>query len=239
MKILRIERFLLSIGLAFLAIWSIVWSYRNIASRVAIERFRTEDATKPKPRASSFVDSGSVSIVDFRLWSAQRIDAYRDLLYQKFDVPLAVLRIPRIGLDVPMFNGADELNLNRGVARILGTARPGHAGNLGIAGHRDGFFRGLKDLERGDVVELNRPGQQRDRYIVSQTRIVKPDDVSVLASTPEWTLTLVTCFPFYYVGSAPDRYVVTAIRSELKLAEVKSKQFPFPERSTNDQGDEK
>jgi sortase A len=92
----------------------------------------------------------------------------------------------------------------------------GQAGNLGIAGHRDGFFRGLKDLSPGDLVELNLP-EQSYSYTVSQIRIVEPDDVSVLVPTTERTLTLVTCFPFYYMGSAPKRYIVTASRQNSNL----------------------
>jgi len=102
-----------------------------------------------------------------------------------------------------------DLTLNRGVGRILGTAQIGRPGNLGIAGHRDGFFRGLKDIGPGDYIEILRPGGT-DRYAVSQVQIVTPADTYVLNSVPKPTLTLVTCFPFYYVGSAPKRYVVTA-----------------------------
>jgi sortase A len=82
-------------------------------------------------------------------------------------------------------------------------------GNLGIAGHRDGFFRGLKDLALGDEIEL-RSADRPDIYVVEKIQIVNPEDVSVLNPTRESSLTLVTCFPFYYVGSAPQRFVVHA-----------------------------
>jgi sortase A len=149
------------------------------------------------------------SPVDFRLWSAKRISAYEDSLTKKTDAPLAVLRIPNISLEVPVFNDTDDLTLNRGVGRILGTAQVGEPGNLGIAGHRDGFFRGLQSISPGDVVELLRP-RQTDTYTVSEIRIVTPEDVSVLNATAVPTLTLVTCFPFYFIGHAPRRYIVTA-----------------------------
>ena len=110
---------------------------------------------------------------------------------------------------MPVFNDTDDLALNRGVGRILGTARVGESGNLGVAGHRDGFFRGLQSVSTGDVVELVRPGHT-DEYAVSETRIVTPDDISVLHPTAVPTVTLVTCFPFYFVGHAPKRYIVTA-----------------------------
>ena len=147
--------------------------------------------------------------VDFHLWSAKRISAYEDSLAKKTDAPLAILRIPKINLEVPIFNDTDDLTLNRGVGRILGTAQIGMSGNLGIAGHRDGFFRGLQDIAPGDVLELVRP-QHSDRYAVSQIRIVAPEDTSVLNPTAVPTLTLVTCFPFYFVGHAPKRYIVVA-----------------------------
>lgn len=92
--------------------------------------------------------------IDFSLWSAQRVRAYEETLSQTAGVPLAVLRIAAIGLEVPLLDGVDDATLNRAVGRIPGTARIGEAGNLGIAGHRDGYFRGLKDVKRGDAIEL-------------------------------------------------------------------------------------
>ncbi len=149
------------------------------------------------------------SPVDFTLWNPKRVIAYKESLSAKTDLPLAILRIPKINLEVPVFNDTDDLTLNRGVGRILGTAKIGQTGNLGIAGHRDGFFRGLKDIGLDDIVELIRPGQT-DQYLIKKIEIVSPDDVSVLAPTPTSTLTLVTCYPFYYIGHAPQRYIVTA-----------------------------
>jgi sortase A len=110
---------------------------------------------------------------------------------------------------VPVFNDTDDLTLNRGVGRIVGTAQIGQPGNVGVAGHRDGFFRGLKDVGRDDIVELVLPGRT-DQYVINDIQIVSPENVSVLDATPTSTLTLVTCYPFYFVGSAPQRYVVTA-----------------------------
>jgi LPXTG-site transpeptidase (sortase) family protein len=133
----------------------------------------------------------------------------KDSLTKKADIHIAILRIRKINLEVPVFNDTDDLTLNRGVGRIIGTAQVGRSGNLGIAGHRDGFFRGLKDVGPGDLVELTQPGRT-SKYVVTQIQIVTPENVSVLDSTPTPTLTLVTCFPFYFVGNAPRRYVVTA-----------------------------
>ena len=88
-------------------------------------------------------------------------------------------------------------------------ARPGEIGNVGIAGHRDGFFRGLKDVAIGDTLELVTE-KRINTYVIDRIVIVEPSDVSVLGARPNPSVTLVTCYPFYYVGSAPHRYIVQA-----------------------------
>jgi sortase A len=147
--------------------------------------------------------------VDQVLWSEGRIAKFQESLRESFAAPLAVLRIPKIDLEVPVLPGTDELTLNRAVGAIAGTAIPGQPGNVGIAGHRDGFFRGLKDLEVGDGIELETLAGNQS-YRVAEIRIVDPTEVSVLAATPEPALTLVTCYPFYFIGSAPQRYIIRA-----------------------------
>jgi sortase A len=205
----KIERVLLAAGLTLMTVWVAARLQRTIASRAAIAEFEAETATAPSNKAPASPDPALGVPVDFRLWSAKRISAYEDSLVKKTDAPLAILRIPKISLEVPIFDGTDDLTLNRGVGRILGTAQVGAPGNLGIAGHRDGFFRGLQNIAPGDVLELIRP-EHSDRYAVSQIQIVAPEDTSVLNPTAVPTLTLVTCFPFYFVGHAPKRYIVTA-----------------------------
>src|SRR6185503_18622734 len=106
-----------------------------------------------------------------------------------------------------------RVTLDRGVGHIEHTAAPRSDGNSGIAGHRDGFFRGLKDIGSGDAIELETLGE-REVYRVDRMWIVDPTDVSVLDPTPTPSLTLVTCYPFYFVGSAPQRYIVRAVRTE-------------------------
>jgi sortase A len=211
MKIRKGERIFLAIGLTLLALWGGARFYGSLESRAAIARFQADATAVPGSGSNAPAWDGSLpdSAVDFTVWNPKRVIAYNDSLSAKTDLPLAILRIPKINLEVPVFNDTDDLTLNRGVGRILGTAQIGQLGNLGIAGHRDGFFRGLKDTGRDDIVELIRPGRT-DQYVITQVHIVNPDDVSVLAPTPTPTLTLVTCFPFYYVGNAPQRYVVTA-----------------------------
>jgi sortase A len=105
------------------------------------------------------------------------------------------------------------LVLNRGAGRITGTARPGEPGNIGIAGHRDGFFRALKDIAVGDSVTLD-TGADLVAYVVESIKIVTPADVTVLARTTTPSLTLVTCYPFYFVGDAPHRYIVRCVVKE-------------------------
>jgi sortase A len=115
-------------------------------------------------------------------------------------------------LEVPVLEGTDEPALDRGAGHIEDTALPGTDGNSGIAGHRDGFFRVLKDVTAGDTVELETlSGVQI--YRVDRTWIVTPQDVSVLDPTPSPALTLVTCYPFYFVGAAPQRFIVRATRA--------------------------
>jgi sortase A len=159
----------------------------------------------------------AASGADFSLWDVRRVRAYKED-FKSANAPLAVLHISKIGLDAPLLDGTDALTLNHGVGRIFGTARPGEAGNIGIAGHRDGFFRGLKDLKLGDAIEL-RTKKGMDHYVVDVIEIVKPNDVHVLGPRPVASLTLVTCFPFYFVGSAPQRYIVHASRREFEPAQ--------------------
>ena len=153
--------------------------------------------------------------VDQSLWAEGRTQAYARALKEEAPTALAILRIPRIGLEGPILLGTDEWTLDRGLGWIEGTARPGEVGNVGVAGHRDGFFRGLKDVKPGDAIELTTlSGQQV--YRIERIFLVLPEDVSVLSPSSTPTLTLVTCFPFYFVGAAPERYVVRAVLSSPK-----------------------
>ena len=203
------ERILLLTGLFLLLFWGASRVYQSAASRAAIARFQAKVAGAPVQNLSPVIDPAVGSRVDFRLWSTKRIVAYTESLAEKGDTPIAVLRIPSVDLQAPVFDGTGEITLNRGLGRIEGTARIGEPGNLGIAGHRDGFFRVLKDVHTGDSILLDL-GARTQEYAVNQIQIVNPDDVQVLAPTGTPTLTLVTCFPFYFVGSAPQRYIVTA-----------------------------
>lgn len=211
MTIQRLERIILAIGFTLLIVWGAARLHRTLASRAAIVQFRAEEAGMLAETVPPFTDPILGSKVDFSLWATNRIASYEASLRQEKDKPLAILRVPKISLEVPVFDDTDELALNRGVGRIRGTGQIGQVGNVGIAGHRDGFFRGLKDIGPGDTIELELGGRT-ERYVVKQIQIVKPEDTTVLNRTSTPTLTLVTCFPFYYVGSAPQRYIVTAVQ---------------------------
>src|SRR5258705_4652019 len=154
MKIQRAEQILLAIGLMLLVIGGAARFHRAVASRAAIARFDAENATSVAPPPSIALDPILSSKIDFRLWSVKRIDAYEDSLTKKTDMPLAILRIPKIAVEVPVFNDTDHLTLNGGAGRIVGTRHIGGPGNLGIAANRDGFLRGLKDIWPGDYIEL-------------------------------------------------------------------------------------
>lgn len=119
------------------------------------------------------------------------------------------LAIPRLGVEVMVREGADESTLRRAVGHIPGTALPGAPGNVALAAHRDTFFRPLRNIRKDDAIDLQTE-YGTYRYLVRSTKIVSPRDVEVLKASSTDTLTLVTCYPFYYIGSAPKRFIVRA-----------------------------
>jgi sortase A len=124
---------------------------------------------------------------------------------------LGHLKISRLGVSAAVLQGTTSRTLRHGIGHIQGTAFPGTAGNSAIAGHRDTFFRALKDVHEGDEIEL-KTATVSTRYLVDWAKVVPPEDDSVLDSTRESALTLVTCYPFYFIGGAPQRFVVRAHR---------------------------
>jgi sortase A len=248
--LLIVQRLLIGIGVALLAIWGAGQLHREIGQRQAMEAFEAARLAASQQRQLVAMETGSQTAsttpavsegeeiptlpvaasaetadarlpamppppmpktmeYDYSLWSPNRVKDYEESLRVEFSAPQALLRIPAIDLEVPVLDGIDELTLNRAVGRIPGTARPDGLGNVGIAGHRDGFFRGLKDITVGDDVELV-TWRQRMRYQVKEIRIVEKHDTHVLTETDDSMVTLVTCYPFYFVGHAPKRYIVKA-----------------------------
>jgi sortase A len=146
---------------------------------------------------------------DTSLWNAKRITDYEESLLVETAPPLGILTINKLNIQVPVYNGTDEFILNRGAGRIKGMAKMDDDGNLGISAHRDGFFRGLKDIKLGDDIQIQTT-RGVENYAVTAINIVPKEDASVLKEADEKTLTLVTCYPFYFVGHAPKRWIVTA-----------------------------
>lgn len=124
---------------------------------------------------------------------------------------VGMLDVPRLQLTTPVVEGDDDRTLNRAVGHLPDTPLPWEQGNSALAGHRDGLFRPLKDVKIGDEIRF-RTTREQIRYRVTKTSIVMPDDLSVLEPKSTSSLTLITCYPFNYVGSAPKRFVVHAER---------------------------
>jgi sortase A len=155
-------------------------------------------------------------------WFFQRRESshFERLREQRVAVPVALtsrpgllgrLEIERLGLSVMVMEGDDHRTLRRAVGHIPGTALPGQNGNIALTGHRDTFFRPLRNVRPDDIVTL-RTLQGDYRYRVLSTEVVNPDNVSVLHPGRNEILTLITCHPFYFVGAAPNRFIVRAER---------------------------
>jgi len=125
------------------------------------------------------------------------------------DSQLGRIEISAIGLTAMIQEGTDARNLRRGVGHIPGTPLPGQRGNVAITGHRDTFFRPLHNIRKDDEITLTTLSGSY-RYRVDSTKVVEPEDIEVLADSDDAVLTLVTCYPFYFVGPAPKRFIVRA-----------------------------
>ncbi len=143
------------------------------------------------------------------LVDANRAGAERYGIAGRVGAPLGRIEISTIGLDAMILEGTDEATLQRAVGHILGTPLPGQQGNVAIAGHRDTFFRPLRNIRKDDEIILTTLNGSY-RYRVETTKVVEPEDTEVLGDSTDAILTLVTCYPFYFVGSAPKRFIVRA-----------------------------
>ena len=217
-KALRIvECGLLLCGLLMLALFAAARIHRFVMFRTEMANFEARQLESGEggtagieaiEGASQITGLNRVQSAEYADWSIQRTRSYRASLGKPVE-SLAVLRIPALHLEVPIFDGTDEITLNRGAGRIAGTSLPGQGGNIGIAGHRDGFFRRLKDIRTGDTIELVTVSG-KDVFIVDRIRVTSPADVGVLRPRTRDSVTLVTCYPFYFVGPAPRRFIVEA-----------------------------
>ena len=157
------------------------------------------------------------SVIDAELYQRQLRHAFEQ---QKQSPPPAVrssnepflenMEIPKIGLSVMIADGIDRTTLRRAVGHVPGTALPGQTGNAALAAHRDTFFRNLGSVSKGDEILVN-TRRGTFHYAVKSTEIVRPTAVRVLRPTKSPELTLITCYPFYYLGTAPKRFIVHAV----------------------------
>jgi LPXTG-site transpeptidase (sortase) family protein len=134
---------------------------------------------------------------------------------------LGRIEIPRIGVSAIVREGDDDKTLSVAVGHIPGTARPGERGNMVLAGHRDSFFRALRHIRLRDTIRIRTVGG-RYEYLVDSTEVVRAEDTRVLDPTGDAVLTLVTCYPFEYVGHAPNRFIVRASRRSLEGVSTRS-----------------
>jgi len=211
-----LQGLLLVTGITLLVVYSATQVDRARGRKEALETFaqarslRIVDVPPSVSPAPTSAPHKNLGHPDQTLWGKTRIAAYEEAASTHGDTPLGVLTISSITLEAPIFDGTSALALNRGIGRIEGTADVGAEGNLGLAAHRDGFFRGLKDVHVGDAIDLESLSGTT-RYRITELSIVEPSDVYVLAPTDTATLTLVTCYPFYFIGEAPQRYIVRAV----------------------------
>jgi sortase A len=174
-----------AVGLLALGYWSFVFIGSRLYQDREMLRFVTERQVYPQP-----VIAGVPS-------------------YPSTGSAVALLAIPRLGLSSVVVEGAEERELRLGPGHIPGTSLPGNGGNVAVAGHRDTFFRPLRLIRRDDTITVTT--HDRDyQYKVVSMEIVRPDEVQVLRPVGHETLTLVTCYPFDFVGPAPKRFIVRA-----------------------------
>jgi len=219
-KILKfVEKICTFLGVVGLCAVALVYLDAAIGSQNAIAAF--DAAALLNPRHTSPMEG--IATPDQSRWSTSARTRNVKAQAGDHDAPIAVLKIDRLNLKVPVFTGTDRVTLNRGAGIVEGTAQPGENGNVVISAHRDSYFRALKDIKVGDGILLETlDGPQQ--FHVADISITDPLDVSVLSDTDSSMLTLITCYPFYYVGFAPERYIVRAVPGPATVATPTSDQ---------------
>lgn len=216
-----IERLLFAIGIVCLGIW--VYAFVDARLTQRREEQRLEEALRQRaalrsasaPAASSGkAPQGATPAAESDALGSFQEQPDEDFVSEE-DLEEGALigriEIPSLGVSAIVLHGIGNKTLRRGVGHIPGTPLPEHGGNFGLAGHRDSFFRALKDIRQNDTIELTTLDGTFE-YEVEWTKIVTPQDTYVLADEGTPSLTLVTCYPFYYLGSAPQRFIVRANR---------------------------
>lgn len=214
------ERALIALGVVFLAIyaffrihawffqaydsWSFDQSIKSRSQRIESPEFESHAGSQTQTQTG-----GPEEAADYEGWAPTRILAHERSLARPPRTIIGRLLIPALDMNVMVLEGTDRWTLNRAVGHIEGTALPGTSGNVGISAHRDGFFRDLGKISRGDEISLVTT-EKTFTYQVESTQIVNPSETHVLEPSGKPVLTLVTCYPFYFVGEAPQRFVVQA-----------------------------
>ena len=189
------------------ALWAAQWT--SILLGLLLTGFYALAAIDAKVVQHADLDAFAASIgePDRSLWSDIRVREFAESKHAAAGPVSGVLHIPSLKLKVPIYPDESDLHLNRGVGLVSGSGSPDQGGNAAIAGHRDGYFRVLKDIKRGEVIEI----QTRlsvHRYRITSVDIVDKHDNRLLSDTEDPSITLVTCYPFYFVGAAPQRFLV-------------------------------
>jgi sortase A len=197
-----LERALLLVALLCLGAWGYAWLDARYAQYR--EGKLLDEAANARPAAAS-IASETDALETFRTAQRRSEPPPEGTLVGRIE-------IPRLGVSAIVLEGIGKKTLRRGVGHIPDTPLPETGGNVGLAAHRDSFFRELKDVRKDDVITL-KTLEGTYEYRVEWTRIVQPENVEVLSDTEVPALTLVTCYPFYYVGSAPERFIVRAVRA--------------------------
>ena len=169
----------------------------------------------------------SYVIVDAHTYQAMETYRFHAAPPRRGELPRALadgeiigqIHVPRIGINVMVVQGDSAPILRRAVGHVPGTALPGERGNVALAGHRDTFFRPLREIRPGDQILMQTPAGQFS-YSVDSARVVPPNDVSVLQPSEATELTLITCFPFNFLGAAPYRFIVRARQTEATLLQT-------------------
>jgi len=199
------ERLLWVLSITALGIWAFAssnaWMYQAYANWSFVRALNGETVSRKDFVLYLLGRSEPLPAPSIRLSPQPAPDALSPLLGR--------LEIPSIDLSAMFLEGIDAGTLSRGVGHIPNTALPGFAGNIGLAAHRDTFFRRIEELRIGDAVLITTLSANY-QYVVDAVRIVDPADIQVLDDVGAPVLTLVTCYPFRYIGPAPKRYIVRA-----------------------------
>jgi len=202
-----IERALIVIGILCLGVWAWAWIDARIYQYRENQLLEEAEAARAHPQTTKASETDALGA--FREdGSPAREERARSEPMEPGSL-VGRVEIPRIGVSAIVLEGVDKKTLRRGVGHIPETPLPEEGGNVALAAHRDSFFRGLKDIRKNDIITL-KTLESTYYYRVDWTEIVLPEDTHVLAGSGAPELTLVTCYPFYYVGSAPKRFVVEA-----------------------------